>query len=251
MIQTQADDRVVVIGGGLAGISAAVELAGAGLRVTVLEARPWLGGATCSFGRRGLTIDNGQHVFLRSFTAYRGLLAKLAGSGSCDLQKRLDLTVVAPGAQARIRRSALPAPLHLAGSLARYRLLSARERAKVAAAGVTLQFSDLDSSRAGDVSLGSWMSGHGQDERSRRMFWDVLAVPFLNIASDDADLGLAASTIRRILLAESQSADIGVPCVPLSRLHGGPAAELLARLGADVLLGAKAEAVQAVPGGRM
>ena len=77
---TLAENRidVVVVGGGLAGITAAVDLAEKGLSVTLLEARPWLGGATCSFARRGLTIDNGQHAFLRCCEAYRELLAKLA-----------------------------------------------------------------------------------------------------------------------------------------------------------------------------
>ena len=64
---------VVVIGGGLAGISAAIELADAGRAVTLIEGRPWLGGATCSFIRRGLTIDNGQHAFLRCCTGYQRL----------------------------------------------------------------------------------------------------------------------------------------------------------------------------------
>jgi phytoene dehydrogenase-like protein len=53
--------HVVVIGGGLAGITAAIELREAGVEVTLLESRPWLGGATCSFTRGSLTIDNGQH----------------------------------------------------------------------------------------------------------------------------------------------------------------------------------------------
>ncbi len=250
MIQTGAGERVVVIGGGLAGISAAVELGEAGLPVTLLEARPWLGGATCSFTRRGLTIDNGQHAFLRCFTAYRDLLAKLASSGSAAIQDRLDVTVVAPGAHARIRRSSLPAPLHLARPLARYRLLSVPERARVAAAGVMLQFSDLPGSRADEESLGDWMSAHGQREHARRLFWDVMAVPLLNIASGDADLGLAVSAIRKTLLTQRDSADIGVPSAPLSRVHGGPAADLLARLGAEVLVGVRAAAVQAIPGGR-
>src|SRR5215472_18276917 len=123
---TRADDRpdVVVIGGGLAGISAALELADAGRAVTLVEGRPWLGGATCSFQRRGLTIDNGQHLFLRCCTAYRDLLARLGVANSCVIQDRLDLTVLAPGGtddpeQATLHRSALPSPAHLAGALGR------------------------------------------------------------------------------------------------------------------------------------
>ena len=57
--------NVVVIGGGLAGITAAISLREAGIGVTLLEARPWLGGATCSFSRGGLMIDNGQTIGIR------------------------------------------------------------------------------------------------------------------------------------------------------------------------------------------
>ena len=66
--------KVAVIGGGLAGITAAIALAESGADVTLLEARPRLGGATCSFSRDGLTVDTGQHIFLGCCTAYRGLL---------------------------------------------------------------------------------------------------------------------------------------------------------------------------------
>ena len=65
---------VAVIGGGLAGITAAIALAEAGAAVTLLEARPRLGGATCSFARDGLVVDTGQHIYLGCCTAYRGLL---------------------------------------------------------------------------------------------------------------------------------------------------------------------------------
>ncbi len=245
MTKAKTGERVVVIGGGLAGISAAVELAEAGLPVTLLEARPWLGGATCSFARRGLTIDNGQHAFLRSFTAYRDLLTRFSVSECCALQDRLDLTVLAPGAQARISRTGWPAPLHLARSLRRYRMLSAAERAKVAAAGLALRVSDLSGSRSREINLGKWMSGHGQREHARRFFWDVLTVPMLNIGGDDADAGLAADAIRRTALSGRDAADIGVPSVPLSRLHAEPAAELLIRSGAEVLVGVRAAAVKA------
>jgi squalene-associated FAD-dependent desaturase len=237
---------VVVIGGGLAGISAAIGLADAGLDVTLLEARPWLGGATCSFARRGLTIDNGQHVFLRCCETYRSLLARLGVTASCSLQDRLDLTVVSPDRTARVHRSGLPAPLHLARSLAGYRLLSATERAKAAAAAVALQFVDVERD---DRSLAEWLARHGQDERARRAFWDLLSLSALNVGADSADLPLAAAAFSTALLAGRANADIGIPLVPFSKLHGGPATELLSQLRVTVRLGVRATAVRVGPAG--
>ena len=245
--QNRAD--VVVIGGGLAGVSAAIELAEAGRSVTMLEARPWLGGATCSFGRRGLTIDNGQHAFLRCHSAYRELLATLGSTSSVAIQDRLQLTVLADAGDRRVslRRSALPAPLHLARSLAGYRLLSKAERAKVAAAAVALEFADF--AGRDDRSLGDWLAARGQSERARSMIWDWLCATALNVAPEHADLALAANTIRSAVLAGRANADIGVPSVPLSKLHGGPAAALLGRLGVTIMLATRAVAMQPGPVG--
>ena len=249
MTLTKARGDVVVIGGGLAGISAAIELAEAGLAVTLLESRPWLGGSTCSFARRGLTIDNGQHVFLRCFTAYRDLLSKLGVASSAVIQDALDITVLAASGQARLRRSRLPAPLHLARSLACYRLLTATERAKLPFVAAALLATEVSARQADEVRLGDWLARLGQDSRSRRMFWDLVSVPILNIAGDEANLGLAVSVIRNAVLAGRDRADIGVPTVPLSKLHGAPAAELLTSLGASIRLGCKAVAVAAGPRG--
>jgi len=105
--------RAVVIGGGLAGITAAVALGKAGHEVTLLEAKPRLGGATMSFSRDGLVIDTGQHVFLRCCTAYRGLLDRLGMAAHAPLQPRFDVTVLAPGKQAVLKRRRVPAPLHM------------------------------------------------------------------------------------------------------------------------------------------
>src|SRR5262249_56155667 len=101
-----------------AGISAALACADAGARVSLFEARACLGGATFSTEKRGLRVDNGQHVFMRCCTAYRGLLARLGVERQVSLQPRLAVPVAAPGRPlAWIRRHALPAPAHLAPSL--------------------------------------------------------------------------------------------------------------------------------------
>src|ERR1051326_1840591 len=116
--------KVAVIGGGLAGIAASIALAETGADVTLLEARPRLGGATCSFSRDGLTVDTGQHIFLGCCSAYRGLLDKLGMAGHAPMQDRFDVTVLAPGAngkpkKARLRRTGLPGPLHMLPGLGR------------------------------------------------------------------------------------------------------------------------------------
>ncbi|HEV3288151.1 MAG TPA: hydroxysqualene dehydroxylase HpnE [Streptosporangiaceae bacterium] len=240
---------VVVIGGGLAGITAAIALSEAGASVTLLEARPRLGGATCSFSRDGLIVDNGQHVFLRCCTAYRGLLARLGMAGSVTLQDRFDVTVASPGGRARLRRTGLPGPLHMGAALAGYRLLSYSQRLRVARAALAMTAldparGDLDATRLGD-----WLAAHGQDERTRRVLWDLFTVSSLNVPGDDASLALAATVVKTALLGARDAADIGVPAIPLGDLHGRAAAALLGRQGAQVRLGAKVAAVSLPPGG--
>jgi squalene-associated FAD-dependent desaturase len=246
--------RVVVIGGGLAGITAAIALSEAGAVVTLLEARPRLGGATTSFNRGALVVDTGQHVFLRCCTAYRGLLARLGMTGSTQLQDRFDVSVLSPRGSARLRRNALPAPLHMGPALARYPLLSFTERMRVGRAALAMRALDPADPALDGRRLGDWLAKYGQDERARRVLWDLFTVSSLNIAGDDASLALAATVIKTALLGEKDAADIGVPAVPLGELHGTAGLALLRRLGAEVRLGAKAAAVELAghrePGGR-
>jgi squalene-associated FAD-dependent desaturase len=241
--------NVVVIGGGLAGITAAIELREAGLGVTLLEARPRLGGATSSFTRDGLMVDTGQHVFLRCCTSYQDLLAALGMTGSVALQDRFDVTVLSPGRQARLRRSGLPAPLHLGGALLGYKFLALPERLRVGRAALALR--GLDPARPGldGQRLGEWLGARGQNANARRKLWDLFIVSSLNIDGDDASLSLAATVLKTALLEGRSAADIGVPMVPLGDLHGGAAARVLDRLGARVRLATKAAAVDRDPAG--
>ena len=246
----QTPPRVVVVGGGLAGITAAIALAESGADVTLLEARPRLGGATCSFRRDGLIVDTGQHVFLGCCSAYRGLLAKLGMTEHAPLQDRFDVTVLAPGGsasrhgagpprRARLRRTALPGPLHMLPALGRYPFLSWAERARVSRPALAMRFVDPADPAADTQRFGDWLAARGQSERARRALWDLFSVSALNIAGDDASLALAATVVKTGLLGKNNAADIGVAALPLGELHGDAAATVLAKLGAQVTLGAK------------
>jgi squalene-associated FAD-dependent desaturase len=247
---TMTERGAVVIGGGLAGITAAIALREAGIGVTLLEARPRLGGATSSFSRDGLMVDTGQHVFLRCCASYQELLARLGVTGSVALQDRFDVTVLSPGKKdARLRRSALPAPLHLGRALLGYTFLSLPERLGVGRAALALRGLDPAQPGLDGQRLGDWLSARGQNENVRRKLWDLFIVSSLNIDGDDANLSLSATVLKTALLDGNSAADIGVPMVPLGDLHGRAAAGLLDRLGARVRLGTKATAVERDPAG--
>jgi len=236
--------KAVVIGGGLAGLTAAIELAGRGVEVTLLEAKPRLGGATCSFPRDGMTVDTGQHIFLRCCTAYQGLIAKLGMTEDVPIQPRFDVTVLSPASSVglnsgRLRRTALPGPLHMLPSLARYPFLSLAERAVVSRAALAMRRVNPADPAVDDKRFGDWLAARGQSEHARRVLWDLFAVSALNIAGDDASLSLAAFVVKTGLLGANDAADIGVPSRPLGELHGDAAAALLAQLGARVMLGTK------------
>ncbi len=241
--------KTVVIGGGLAGITAALSLAEQDNEVIVLEAKPRLGGATMSFERDGLIVDTGQHVFLRCCTHYRGLLDRLAVSGQAPIQSRFDVTVLSPSAHhgkrpARLRRNRLPAPLHLLPTLLGYRELSLAERARVGQAALGMRGVNLDDPATDAIAFGDWLARHGQDERSRRALWDLFSVASINVPGDDASLALAAKVVQTGLLGDAGAADIGVPALPLGELHGTAAARKLAALGATVRLNAKVTAIE-------
>ena len=232
--------HVVVVGGGLAGLAAALTCAEGGARVTLLERRPRLGGATWSFEHHGLHFDNGQHVFLRCCTAYRRFLDRIGASDRVVLQPRLDVPVVAPGGRvAHLRRDPLPAPLHLARALGRYTHLPLRERVALGRAALALQRLDPADPQLDATTFGAWLRAAGQSPAAIERVWNLIALPTLNVDANEASLTLAAMVFRTGLLSDAPAADIGWSRVPLSDLHAAPAARALAVRGAQVQTAAR------------
>ncbi|MFE7133589.1 hydroxysqualene dehydroxylase HpnE [Streptomyces sp. NPDC057638] len=232
--------HAVVVGGGLAGTTTALRLADAGVRVTLLEGRPRLGGLAFSFQRGELTVDNGQHVYLRCCTAYRWFLKRIGGAHLAPVQDRLDVPVLDVGTPGRplprprlgrLRRSALPVPLHLAASLATYPHLSLAERAAVGRAALALGRLDLGDPALDGADFGDWLARHGQSARTIEALWDLVGVATLNATAPHASLALAAMVFKTGLLSEPGAADIGWARVPLGQLHDTLARAALAERG--------------------
>lgn len=245
--------RVLVIGGGLAGIAAALDCSAEGARVTLLEVRRRLGGAVYSFERDGLQIDNGQHVFMRCCVAYRGLLERIGSTGQVSVQRRLRVPVLSPGARpALLRRRALPAPLHMAEALARYPHLTFAQRlgaARAALAVRRLNLRDLREEALGGATFGAWLERHGQSPEAVDALWDVIVRPTLNLPAAEASPALGAFVFRTALLSAADAGDIGFHIAPLSEIVGVPAERALRRAGVEVRLGWRAERLERVATG--
>ncbi|MGH3538997.1 MAG: hydroxysqualene dehydroxylase HpnE [Pseudonocardiaceae bacterium] len=228
--------RVAVIGGGLAGITAALRCADEGCQVTLFEARTQLGGLTHSFRRGELRVDNGQHVFLRCCTSYLTLLHRLGMTDHVMVQPRLAIPIRSPGTDRPVwlRRTALPAPLHLAGSLLRYRPLNVAERVRFARAALALRRVDPTDPGTDEQNFGAWLRRHGQSSHAIAALWELVGVATLNARADDCSLSLAATVFQEGLLTDAAAADIGWSLVPLRQLHGDPALACLQAAGAQV-----------------
>jgi hydroxysqualene dehydroxylase len=232
---TDSVTDVVVVGGGLAGIAAAVRLAERGRTVRLLEGRTRLGGQASSLDHTGLIADTGQHVFLRCYDAYRALLARMGASDLVKLQDRLDITVLLSGGRrARLRRGGLPAPWHVVPALARYAGLTPTERVRALLAGQALRQVDPNDPASDEQTFGSWLRDHHQSARAVRRLWGLIAVAALNLHPDQGSLALAARVFQTGLFDGRSNGDIGMAQVPLNDLHAASAARLLDRLGVAV-----------------
>jgi squalene-associated FAD-dependent desaturase len=240
---------VVVAGGGLAGIAAALRAADAGCRVTLVEARPRLGGAAFSFRRGELSVDNGQHVFLRCCEAYRWFLDRVGATDRTVLQPRLDIPVFEPGGRSAhlSRTPGVPAPGHLTAALATYRLLSPADRFRAARGALALRMLDPADRSLDSQTLGDFLRRHGQSRAVIDRLWGVVAVATLNLHPDDASLALAAKVFRTGLLDHAPAADVGYAAAPLGELHDVAARRALDTAGVEVLLQHRVEDVDGGP----
>jgi hydroxysqualene dehydroxylase len=225
--------KVVVVGGGLAGLSAALELADAGHEVRLLEARPTLGGKVQTLPERegdpDPPPDNGQHIALGCFSDYLEFIERI---GSRDKIQRLpfELSVIDErGRAARIGYGL--------GPLLRYRHLPFRDRLRVA-----LLVARLPRLAPRELeTFGEFLRRHGQSKKAIERFWDVFIRPALNLRTDEVDAEAARFTVLRALRSGRAASDLVLPTDPLGDIHGVAAARALQQAGASAETGTRVD----------
>jgi squalene-associated FAD-dependent desaturase len=244
---------VIVVGAGVAGLSAAVRLARGGARVLVAEARGRLGGRATAFADRetGELVDNGQHILLGCYTETFAFLRDIGADGNVRLQRELGVTMIdREGRRTRLTCPALPSPLHLVAGILDWDALSWRDRLSVLGMATPLKNARRElrpgsSVRAAspDETVENWLIRNGQTARIREMLWDPLAVAALNQPTDQAAAPLFARVLAEMFGSDPRAAAIALPTKPLHLMYAEPAREYLERRGSTVLTGSAAQVI--------
>jgi len=230
---------VIVIGGGLAGLSSAVALAEAGYRIRLLEKRPHLGGRAASYVLPGGEhIDNCQHVTLGCCTNLEDFYRRVGAAEKIRFYDRL-FFAGPDGRRGVIKSSPLPPPLHLAPSFARFPWLDWAEKRAIVRALLTIARSggrpaDL-SNDSGGITMLAWLQRHRQTERAIRRFWGVILVSALNENLDRTEARYGIDVFWKAFLSTRGGYRVGIPCVPLGELYDG-CREAIERRGGEILL---------------
>lgn len=233
---------VVVVGGGLAGIAAAVRLADRGVGVTLVETRNRLGGRATSFEdpASGRTLDNCQHVLMGCCTNLMALYRRLGVEHLIQWHRRLYFTD-GTGVIDELEADDLPAPLHLLTGLAGFRTLSAWEKLAIGRAMVAM----IRLGRSGrenfrGVTFADWLEQQGQPAGAVRKFWSVIVTSALNETPERASAAYAIQVFQEGFLPNEQAYLMGLSAVPLVTLYD-QAYQVIQRAGGRVMLSTSAE----------
>ena len=235
--------RIVIAGGGLAGLAAAVALTERGLPCEILESRPRLGGRASSFHdpTTDSDIDNCQHVSLGCCTNFRHFCQTTGLAGF--FRREAALHFIGPNGKVdRFSASSLPAPLHLAGAFARLSYLSWRDKLALARGLKAL----ARGVRADERSLpfSEWLARHGQTRAAIDRFWHVVLVSALSETLDRIDVEHARKVFVDTFLAHRDGWFVEIPTVPLEDLYGGRLTEWLTSRGTTIRTQSAVERIQ-------
>lgn len=224
--------RVAVIGGGFAGLKAAVDLADAGVAVTVAEARGCLGGRARSFidPATSEVVDNGQHLFLAGYEETLRFLERLGTRGRVVFQERLRVSFAEPGGKiCTLDCPPVAAPWHVVLGLARMGGLSLRDKLLFGRVAGRMR-------NACGQSAQEWLTQRGQSERARRRFWNPLILATLNEDPSRASAEGLLAVLRILWMSPWPCARLGVASVGLSALYTLQAEQIIEERGGQVLL---------------
>lgn len=242
---------VVIIGGGFAGLAAAVELAEQGRKVLLLERRAFLGGRAYSFTDKttGDTIDNGQHLMMGCYHHTLSFLKKIGSLNKLKYQQNPQVDFLCETSNRKITHSRfkcppLPAPLHLLAGLAKLETIDWSDRFKALRVGLELRRLNGNRVSLADVTVREWLTRLGQTEKMQSRFWDLVALATLNETPDRASADMFARVLDQAFMHTRRDSTMVISKVGLSELYTYDAHRFMEVRGGEVRLNAEVEEIE-------
>jgi len=235
--------RVAIVGGGLAGLAAAVALAERGNKVTLFESRRRLGGRAASFTdpTTGEPVDHCQHVSLGCCTNFADFCRRVGVDHLLRRDRQMSF-FTRDGRVSLIRAAPLPAPLHLAPSLLRLHYLTLRERIGIVRAMLRLARASRES--LAGVTVADWLRENGQTPQAIDRFWGVVLVSALGESVERASMLHAQKVFIDGFVSARTAYEIYVPRASLGELYGDALLAWFERNHVQVKLGTAIERVE-------
>lgn len=246
---------VIVIGAGVAGLRAAVELAARGAHVTVLEAKAILGGRATAFAdpQTGERVDNGQHVMLGCYHETFAFLRQIGTEDRIRVQPSLEVDFVdRSGERSRLTLPGLPPPINFIAGLVDWSALGWRDRLaamrlagpiRIAQEGKREEGRGKTPTRiaaAPGETVEEWLINNGQTPRIREMLWEPLALAALNQSVRVAAALPFVAVLAQMFGGGPRDASLALPAVPLDQMYAEPARRFIEARGGEVRIGCSA-----------
>ena len=230
---------LAIIGGGYAGMAAAVTLAANNIPVTVFESAQQLGGRARGVMYNDTQLDNGQHILLGCYHHTLSLIKQVGGNIENDFQ-RLPLQLTLHN-RFELKAPRLPAPLHLLLGFIRAKGLS--WTARMHAAGFMLSMRRIKFKLPQDISALELLRSHKQDDDLIRLLWEPICISALNTPVHKASAQVLLNVLRDSLNGSRADSDMLLPRVDFSTLFPNRAAEYVKARGGNVMLSCGVESI--------
>lgn len=229
--------KVIVIGGGISGLTSAAYLSKNNYKVTLLEASPKIGGRAYSFldKETNTVLDNGQHILMGCYFETLNFLSLISATENFHFQKRLEVNFVQEGFRVLPLKS-LPFiyPLNLLLGILRYGAINFLER--LALIKVFLKLPFYSSNRLSKVNIKEWLENENQSKNIQDAFWRILAVGALNTGLEKASAKVFINILRQIFFTGKKAATIILPKFGLSESYCNNAEELIRNSSGEIYL---------------
>ncbi len=223
----------IVIGGGLAGLSTSVYLAKKGIKVTLLEASPKMGGRTYSFNQNDTMIDNGQHILMGCYDYTFDFLNEINAIDTIEFQNNLKVVFVESGGKfSELNAEKFFYPLNLFFGIMKYSSLRFRDRLLIIKLMLKLPLIDLKSLR--NKTVEEWLIEEGQSKNTINNLWSILAIGTLNSELNVASAEIFCRILKTIFFTGNKSTKIVLPKVGLSQVFCDNAKECLANKNGEI-----------------